>query len=114
MPTFTNDISDVHIGNNIRADVLSIVTDEDTDTVVPRIRYGYRGATNVHPAATVTGDIRVIVERTDGQDVTKLYNAVKLDLGQNIEALNWEGAAITGLPDVTTVSRVNFYWTQTA
>lgn len=114
MPDFMNDITDVHIGNDVYAQLLRITTDETADSVVPRIRAGHQPLAVAPDAATVTGNVRVIVERTDGQDVTRTYEGVSFRLtNAHDNVSDWSGAAITGFTDVTTVSRVNFYWTQT-
>lgn len=118
MPTFTNDISDVHVGNQVNAELLQADTDEANDTVVPKVRFGHRPdpVTPVAnpPAANVVGDMRIIVERSEGQDISRTYTGVAVAVprggGQTVV---WTGAAIAGFTDVTTVTRVNYYWTQT-
>ena len=113
MPTYQNDITDVAMGNNIDCRELSFADSETNDTLQPRINYGYKGGIGTHPPATVTGDIRVIVERSDGQDIVSVYPGQVLSLLQNQGETTWSGAVIGGFEDVTTVTRVNFYWTQT-
>lgn len=114
MPDFMNDITDIHIGNAISAQVLKITTDETTDSVVPKIQVGHQSVAVAPAGATITGNVRVIVERTDGQDVTQEFDGVTftLTVDEN-DTDEWMGAPIGGFTDITLVSRVNFYWTQT-
>ena len=108
--TYRNDILDKAVGNEIFATELSFVLDLTNNTVTPIVQYAY-AADEDFPGGSVeiAGSILITIERTEGQDISVMYNNVALSLSAD-EVRTWQGASTSVVPDVGIISRINYTW----